>query len=187
MWAMMQKLRTFAFVRCDAARVVMFDGFVRRGAFDLCAMRAPAKPNSARRRELRGYAVQVRRWIYRLAPQHDLVMAVRSGRVTRRADLRDLLTFAHRFARAHEHPRIVRVPRLVPIAMIDDDLVAVAVIPARFLDDARRGRIHRRAVIVDDVKTRMELRIRIVAVSKARRYVAIRRPDRWDRIQEPLA
>src|SRR5215472_11599595 len=154
MWAMMQKLRTFAFVRCDAARVVMFDGFVRRGAFDLCALRAPALPNSARRCDLRGNAVQIRRRIYRLAPQHDLVVAVRSGRKTGRADLGDLLTLANRITRAYEHPRIVRVPRLVAVAMVDDDLITVAVIPARFLDDTRRSRIHRRAVIVDDVEPR---------------------------------
>src|SRR5579859_1535491 len=119
---MMQKLRTFAFVRCDAARVDMFDGFVARGALDLCAMTAPALA----RCDLRGNTVQVRRRVYRFAPKHDLVVAMWSGGKTRGAYLRDLLTFAHRLTGAHEHPRIMRVPRLVAVAVIDDDLVSVA-------------------------------------------------------------
>src|SRR5579863_3872496 len=118
--------------------------------------------------EFRRDSIEERRRIDRRSPEQQLVMAMRSGRESGIADERYLFTLAHRVAGVHEYARVVRVPSLITVAVIDDDFVAIAaVVPTGLFHDAARGRVDGRTIIVHDVETGMEFDIRIGAVAEA--------------------
>ena len=75
-------------------------------------------------------AQQVLQWIYRLIIDSNFIVKVRSGRAARRTDAADDISAVDLLAEGRLEPREVSVARSQTAAMVDDDQLAVTILPA---------------------------------------------------------
>src|SRR5437868_11864858 len=68
-------------------------------------------------------------------------MEVRAGRIAGRADIADQLALAHLVAGLDDDLALVAIARFVPVHMLDQREIAIAVRPAGLLDDAVARRV----------------------------------------------
>src|SRR5271156_1118134 len=115
------------------------------------------------REDVVGDAVEVWRRVDGGAVEHDLIVEMRPGRLPGRPDFGDVLCLAHVLPLLDVDLREMAIPGVVPVAVIDVDLVAVTAVVAGLDDRPRRGRADWIAVVDVEIDALMVFGPRIDA------------------------